>query len=224
MAGPYDLEEQERIAELKAWWEDNAKFVIGAAVAAIVAFGGWKGWQHYTRTTAEDAAAMFEPVAKAAKGNDAKGVETAAKALIDKHPGSFFASDAALHAAKASFDAGRIAEAREKLEWVVNKGAKELQGVARLRLAAVLLDEKKYAEALVVLDANKDEAFVALAADLKGDIMLAQGRLDEARAAYKTAIDKAEARNPVKQIAEVKLQALGGAPAGTEAAPKGDAK
>jgi len=211
MAGPYDLEEQERIAELKAWWEDNRLFVMGAVIAAILAFAGWQGWQHWKRTSAEESAALFEPVSKAAKAKDAKALEAAAKALIDKYPRSFHASEAALYAAKSSFDAGKPAEAREKLEWVVKDGARELQGVARLRLAAVLLDEKKYPEALTVLDASKDEAFVAVVADMRGDIMHAQGRLDEARAAYKTAIDKAEPRNPVKQIAEVKLNALGGA-------------
>jgi predicted negative regulator of RcsB-dependent stress response len=203
MAGPYDLEEQERIAELKAWWEDNRWFVLGAFVVAIVAFAGWQGWQHWKRTTAEEAALLFEPVSKAAKAKDGKTLDASAKALMDKYPRSFHASEAALYA-------GNNAGAREKLEWVVKNGVRDLQGVARLRLAAVLLDEKKYPEALTVLDANKDEAFTALAADLRGDIMLAQGRLDEARAAYKTAIEKAEPRNPVKQIAEVKLNALGG--------------
>lgn len=211
MVGQYDLEEQERIAELKAWWEDNRLYVIGGVVAAIVAFGAWQGWQKWTRGNAEDAAMMFVPVSKAAREKEAKKVEEGAKALIDKHPGSFYASEAALFAAKAAFDAGQTAQARDKLEWVVKNGVKDLQGVARLRLAGVLLDEKKYAEALTVLDANKDDAFIALVADLRGDIMLAQGRLEEARASYKMAIDKAEPRNPVKQIAEVKLNALGGA-------------
>jgi predicted negative regulator of RcsB-dependent stress response len=75
----------------------------------------------------------------------------------------------------------------------------------------VLLEQKKYPEALKILDGNKDEAFTALVADLRGDIMLAQGRIDEARAAYKLASEKADARNPVKGIAETKLNALGGA-------------
>lgn len=210
MAGPYDFEDQERLAELKNWWEDNGRWVIGAAIAAVVAFGSWKGWQHWSAQRAEDASAMFAPVSKAVKAGDAKQVEEAAKAVIAKHPGSFYASDAALFAAKAAFEAGRSAEARENLEWVLRNGVPEHQGVARLRLAAVLLDEKKYPEALVVLDGNKDEAFVALVADLRGDVMLAQGRSDEARAAYKQAIEKAEPRNPVKNIAEVKLNALGG--------------
>jgi predicted negative regulator of RcsB-dependent stress response len=208
----YDLEEQERIAELKAWWEDNRWFVIGAIAVAIGAFAGWKGWAHHKRTSAEEASQLFVPVQTAVTAKDSKALDDSAKALMAKHPGSFHASEAALYAAKAAFDAGKTAEAREKLEWVVKNGSRELQGVARLRLAAVLLDEKKYPEALTALDQNKDEAFAALVADQRGDVMLAQGRLDEARAAYKLAMEKAEERNPVKRIAETKLNALGGAP------------
>jgi predicted negative regulator of RcsB-dependent stress response len=211
MAGSYDFEEQERIAELKAWWEDNRWYVIGAIVAALVAFGGYHGWRAWQVTQAEEAGTLFKPVADAAKGKDAKKVSEAATPLIAKYPGSYYASEAGLVVAKAAFDAGNLPEAQKNLEWVMANGVDEHRGVARLRLASVLLEQKKYDEALKVLDANKDEAFVPLAADLRGDIMLTQGRLDEARAAYKLAIEKADPRNPVKNIAETKLNALGGA-------------
>ena len=211
MAGSYDFEEQERLAELKAWWEDNRWYLIGAIAAAVLAFAGYRGWLHWQERQAEDAAAMYRPVAEASKSNDPKKVMEATQPLIKEHPGSFYASEAALVAAKAAFEAANYAEARKQLEWVVDKGADIHKGVARMRLAAVHLEEKRYDEALRALEGNRDEAFVALAADLRGDVMLAQGRIDEARAAYKLAIDKAEPRNPVKQIAETKLNALGGA-------------
>ena len=210
MAGSYDFEEQERIAELKAWWEDNRWYMIGAVVGLVVAFAGYKGWQHWSAAQAEDAAAMYAPVAEAATGKDPKRIGDAAMALRAKHPGSFYASQAALVAAKAAFEAGNYDEARNQLQWVMEKGVDEHRGIARLRLAAVLLEQKKFDEALRVLDGNKDEAFVALVADLRGDVMLAQGRHDEARAAYKLAMEKAEPRNPVRTIAETKLNALGG--------------
>lgn len=212
MAGEYDFEEQERLAELRAWWEDNRWYVLGAIAAALIGVAGWRGWQHWTARQAEDAAAMFTPVGDAAKSADPKKVADAAKPLLDSHPGTFPASEAALLAAKLAFDAGNLPEARRHLEWAVNHGVETHRGVARMRLAAVLLEEKKYDEALKTLEGSKDEAFVPLAADLRGDIMLAQGRLDEARAAYKLAAEKAQPRNPVKQIAETKLTALGGAP------------
>ena len=73
-----------------------------------------------------------------------------------------------------------------------------------------MLEQKKYDEALRTLDASQDPGFVPLVADMRGDVMLAQGRLDEARAAYRLAIEKSDARNPVKGIAQTKLNALGG--------------
>lgn len=210
MAGSYDFEEQERIAELKAWWEDNRWYVIGTIAALVIAFAGYRGWLYWSARRAEDAAAMYTPVAEARKAKDAKRVAESAAALRAKHPGSFYASDAALVAAKAAFDAGNLEEARKQLAWVVDSGVEEHRGVARLRLAAVLLEQKKYDDALKVLDGNQDPAFTALVADMRGDIMLAQGRHDEARAAYKLAMEKADPRNPVRSIAETKLNALGG--------------
>ena len=210
MAGSYDFEEQERIAELKAWWEDNRWFVLGAVVALVVGLAGWRGWQSWSERQAEDAAAMYTPVAEAANGKDLKRITDAAMALRNKHSGSFYASQAALVAAKAAFDARDYDEARNQLQWVMDKGVEEHRGIARLRLAAVLLEQKKFDEALKVLDGNKDDAFAALVADLRGDVMLAQGRHDEARAAYKLAMEKAQPRNPVRTIAETKLNALGG--------------
>lgn len=210
MSGSYDFEEQERIAELKAWWEDNRRYVVAAIVAAILVFAGYRGWVWWSARQAEDAAAMFKPVADAIKTDDPKKVAQAADPLIAKHPGSYFASEAALVLAKVAFDKGDLAQAQKRLEWVMEHGAETHRGVARLRLAEVLLDQKKYDDALKVLDGNKDEAFAAPAADVRGDIMLAQGRLDEARAAYKSAIEKAGPGNPVRSVAGTKLQALGG--------------
>jgi len=207
MAGSYDFEEQERLAELKAWWEDNRWYVLGAIVAAVLAFAGYRGWHYWTASQAEDAGAMYVGASKAQGQQRVAAVD----ALVAKHPRSYFASEGQLVVAKDKFDAGDLPAAEKRLEWVMERGVDEHRGVARLRLAAVLLEQKKYPEALKILDGNKDEAFTALVADLRGDIMLAQGRIDEARAAYKLAAEKADARNPVKGIAETKLNALGGA-------------
>jgi predicted negative regulator of RcsB-dependent stress response len=129
-------------------------------------------------------------------------------------------------AAKAAFDANALTEAKVHLQWVVDKGQATHQAIARVRLAAVLLDEKKYDDALKVLGAIKSDAFSSLAADVKGDILAAQGRTDEARAAYQMAVDKAESRSPLKPISQAKLDAVGGAtekPTDSKADAKADA-
>lgn len=209
MAGSYDFEEQERIAAIQHWWEDNRKFVFGGVIAFVLSVAGWKGWQHWSAVQTEEAAAMVAELPKA-RGNAKKTAEIA-DAVIDRHPKSFFASEAALAAAQSAFEAGDLASAQARLEWVLNRGREEHRGIARIRLAAVLLDLRKYPEALELLEANKDEAYAALAADLKGDILFAQGRTDEARAAYRLAIEKSDPRSPMRSVTELKLGALGGA-------------
>ena len=156
MAGSYDFEEQERLAELKGWWEDNRMYVFGAVAAAAIAFGGWKGWQSWQLRQDEEAAQLFLPVQEAQRTADPKKIGAAAEKVISAQPGSFYASQAALIAAKAAFDAGNLDQARKHLEWVMDKGADVHRGVARVRLAAVLLEQKKHDEAHKVLDANKE--------------------------------------------------------------------
>ncbi|HEY2628423.1 MAG TPA: tetratricopeptide repeat protein [Usitatibacter sp.] len=211
MTGSYDFEEQERLAELKAWWEDNRWYVLGAIAAGLLAFAGYRGYHWWTAHQAEEAAASYKPVAAAVEAKDNKKADEAAQKVIQEHPGSFYASDAALMLAKNAFDAGKLDDARKQLEWVVANGVEAHRGVARVRLAGVLMEQKKYDDALRVLDGNKDEAYAPLVADMRGDIMVTQHRLDEARANYKLATEKADVRNPVKSIAQTKLNALGGA-------------
>jgi len=212
MSGSYDFEEQERIAELHAWWEDNRWYVIAAITAAVLAFIGYRGYVWWQQKAQADAAAAFAPVASAVTAGDKKKADEAAKAVIDKYPRSFYASQSALMLARDAFDAGNLDEAAKQLRWVMEKGAQVHRGLARTRLASVLLDQKKYDEALKTLDGNTDEAYAPMVADVRGDVMFAQNLMDEARAAYKAAVDKADPHNPVKQIAQTKLGALGGGP------------
>ena len=196
MAGSYDFEEQERIAAIQHWWEDNAKWVYTAVAAFVLSVAGWKGWEYWSAVQTADAAAMSAELAKVR--SDPKKTADLAQAVIDRHPRTFFASEAALVSAQAAFEAGNLALAQKQLEWVMANGRDEHKGIARLRLAAVLLDLKKPAEALQLLDGNKEEAWVAMVADLRGDILFSQGRTDEARAAYKLAIEKSDPRSPLR--------------------------
>ncbi|PAX98605.1 hypothetical protein CKW48_02190 [Bordetella pertussis] len=85
-----------------------------------------------------------------------------------------------------------------------------LQPVARLRLAGILLDQKQYDAALAQLN-NPPASFAALFADRRGDVLAAQGKRDEARAAWQSAIDGLGTSNPLTQVVQLKLDALSGA-------------
>lgn len=50
-----DLEEQEKLDELKAWWRQNGKWVASALVVFLLAVAGWRGWQTWTQRQAVEA-------------------------------------------------------------------------------------------------------------------------------------------------------------------------
>jgi predicted negative regulator of RcsB-dependent stress response len=140
-------------------------------------------------------------------------VTRAAGDIEDRFAGTSYAQMGALVAARAANDANDAKIAKAQLQWVVDQGrADEYKAIARLRLAGLLLDERAYDEGLKVLSADMPEAFAALAADRKGDLLFAQNKIDEARSAYQAALDKTEAKNPARQLIQLKLDALGGAP------------
>ncbi len=84
-----------------------------------------------------------------------------------------------------------------------------VRDLARLRLAAILLDSKDYAGALALLNETHAAAYKALYANLKGDVLIEQGKLQEARAAYQEALKAMDANSALKPLVEIKLDALG---------------
>jgi predicted negative regulator of RcsB-dependent stress response len=205
----YDLEEQERLDALKDWWDKNGKFVYLAIAAFVGAVAATQGWRYYKATQTEQAETLFKNIQKISDDKDGKKQSEAAALLVEKFPGTFYATEASLLAAKASFDAKDYAAARRHLQWVAEKGNAQFRPLARLRLAAVMLEEKQYDAALKAIEEVREESYVSLAADLKGDVLMAQNKKEEARVAYQLALDKSEARSPLRQFTQFKLDALG---------------
>jgi predicted negative regulator of RcsB-dependent stress response len=205
----YDLEEQEKLDELKAWWKHWGNAIIAAVSVFVIVFSGIQWWRSHQAALAGEAATLYANVTKLAGEGDPKKVAEAAKAVTDKYASSAYAPRAALVAAKAAFDKGDLAGAKTQLEWAVaNAKEEEIKAVARLRLAAVLADEKNFDGALKQLDANTNAGFEAATAAMRGDILFAQGKLTEAKNAYSMAIAKTEPQGD-KQLLQLKLDALG---------------
>ena len=207
-----DLQEQEQVDAFKAWWKDNGKWLLIALAVAVSGFAVMQGWQFYKEKTMAEASTLYVELEKQLSSNDPKRINDAAQAVIDKFGSTAYAPRAALLAAQVNIQNKDVARAKAQLEWVI-KHADEtgLQNLARLKLASVLLDEKNYAEALKLLDAKHAESFMGLYADLKGDVLNAQGKADEARAAYQLALTKTDAQSKYRILIQMKLDALGGA-------------
>ena len=223
----YDLEEQERIDALKDWWKSWGVWIYAAVSAFLIGVLAMQGWRYYQKSQGEQAEVLFKSVQKTAQegvaAKETRKLSEAASAIAEKFPNAFYASEAQLMAAKASFEASDFTTAKKHLQWVVDKGPAVHSNVAKVRLASVLLEENKFEEALKMLDQVKDDAFVSMAADLRGDVLIGQGRRDEARAAYQIAVEKAGDRSPMKALSQAKLDGVGGSTA-KPADKKDDAK
>jgi predicted negative regulator of RcsB-dependent stress response len=209
----YDLEEQEQLATLKAWWKDNGTAVLAAVAAVAIAVGGWQTWRNWQSGQAQQAAALYDSLLKAAQGGDAKALRDAGGTLVESFPRTYYASMGALAAARFHFERNDLKNARAQLQWVVERSVSdELRDLARLRLAGVMLDDKAHDEALALLEAKHSAAVAAQYAALKGDLLLAKGQPAEAKAAYRLALEKSDERGAAafRASVQLRLDALGG--------------
>jgi len=210
----YDLEEQEQLDALKAWWQKYGNLITTVVLAIALSFAGWNAWQWYQGNQAAGAAQAYEQLEAAAAAKDATQVRDAAGVLFDQYSRTLYAQMGALVAAKANFDAGDLRTAKAQLQWLIDNGRDDsYKHVARLRLAGLLLEEGADEAALELVSKSVPARFEAAFADRRGDILMAQNKLAEARAAYQIAYDKSDERGGYRQIVQLKLDAIGAAPA-----------
>lgn len=211
MANHLDLEEQEQLDELKHFWKQYGNAITWCLIAVLGAIAAWNGFQYWQRTQAAQAAAMYDEVEKVARSGDSAKLDRAFGDMKDRFASTTYAQQAALLVAKFQYEAGQIDSAKAALNWVAEKSSdKGYASIARLRLAGILMDAKAYDEALKVLDSGIAESFLALQADRRGDIFLAQGKKTEARVEFAKAYKAFEERSDYRRLVEVKLNALGG--------------
>ena len=184
----YDLEEQEQLAEIKAWSKQYGNLVVNVLTVVSLSAVAWQGWGWYQRNQSVQASMVNSVLQVAVQGNDSQRIKAASGELLEKYGRSSYAPLGALTAAKAMLDAGDAKTAKVQLLWVVEHGKDEFRDLARLRLAAVLLDEKAYDEALQQLDGAGTPGFAARFADNRGDVLIAQGKKVETLAAYQVAL------------------------------------
>lgn len=205
----YDLEEQEQLAAIKAWWDRWGNLVLTAVTVVLLAIAAFNGWRWYQRHEAGNAGVLYEEFLATLDGGESARKKELAGTLIERYGRTVYAPMAALQVAKINHESGDLGAARAQLRWVIDKsGHAELAQIARLRLAGVMLDEKAHDEALKVLAGDVPSELAAAYADRRGDVLLAMNKADEARAAYKEALDKTDAQHPLRAIIQLKLDAL----------------
>jgi predicted negative regulator of RcsB-dependent stress response len=215
MATHLDLEEQEQLDQLKHFWKSYGNLITWVLIAILGTYAAWNGYHYWQRRQAAQAAALYDEVERSAQSGDLTRLERSLSDMKDKFGGTTYAQQAGLLAARSFQEKGKADAARAALAWVAEKSADPgYQAVARLRLAALLTEQKAYDEALKQLSGEFPRDFVALAADREGDVLALQGKKAEAAAAYGKAYRLMEGQTDYRRLVEVKLNALGIDPQG----------
>lgn len=211
MATHLDLEEQEQLDALKHFWNRWGNLITWLLIAVLGAYAAWNGWQYWQRRQAAQAAVLYDEVGRAADAGDLTRMQRAFSDMKDKYGSTAYAAQAGLLAAKTLQDQGKSAEARAALDWVADKAPDDgLRAVARLRLASVMVGEKAYDDAIKVLGASFPTEFTALAADRRGDVLMLQGKREQAAVEYGRAYQGLRDQgDDYRQLVAVKLNALG---------------
>jgi len=213
MATHLDLQEQEQVDALKAFWQQYGNLITWTLTLALAGFAAWNGWNWWQREQAVKASAMYDELDKAAAAGDAERAGGIFKDMRERFPRTAFTGQGGLLAAKVQVEKTQADAALATLGWVAeNATESEYRTVARLRLAGLLIDRKKYDEALKQLEGADAKEFEALVADRRGDVLLAQGKTEEAKAAYTQAWKSMDEKVGYRRLIDAKLTSLGAAP------------
>ena len=207
----YDLEEQESIDQLKAWWEKWGTLVTAVICAGCLAFAGWNVWNWYQRNQVAKASAVYVSLQTAVMQGDKKSIQSTSMGLIDSYSSTVYATLGALNAASAQSHLGDYEAAQYMLNWVISKSSQpEYADIARVRLAAVQLSAKKPEEALKTLDAVKPLPALQVELDDRyGDVYYALGQYDKAREHWTKVLEsKSQMDNNLRTLVNIQMGSL----------------
>jgi len=217
MAQQLDLQEQEQVDALKAFWASYGNLIMWTVTLVLAVFAGWSWWQKLERDKSLQASTMYGELQTAASAGDDKRAAQILADMKSKVAKTTYTQLGGLLTAKVQADKGDSADAIANLQWVADAGNDENAAVAHLRLAGLLADAKKYDDALKQLALVKPASFAPLVSDRRGDIELAQGQTDAAVKAYKVAYDGLPDTTQYRILVEAKLTRLGAGPAASAA-------
>ena len=217
MAQQLDLQEQEQVDALKAFWATYGNLIMWTITLVLAVFAGYSYWTKMQRDKAGQASTLYGEMQRAAEAGDDKRAAQVFGDMKSKAPKATYTQFGGLLAAKTQADKGDAVNATANLQWVAENGNEENAAIAHLRIAGLLADAKKYDDSLKELALVKPASFAALVSDRRGDVELARGQKDAATKAYKAAWDGLPATAQYRILVEAKLTALGAAPAASAA-------
>lgn len=204
--------EQEELEKVKAWWKNYGGALILGVVLGLGLLFGNKYWNQYQESRREAASGVYADMLQQAREGRTEPARASAARLMQDYDSTPYAGMAALMLARLSFEAGDAAATRTHLQWAIDHARDPaVKHAARLRLGRVLLEAGEYPAALALTEVSPQAGFEGEYAELRGDVLVAQGKHAEAREAYGAALKQMPADSPHRRAVQMKLDDLGNA-------------
>jgi predicted negative regulator of RcsB-dependent stress response len=185
----YETDDQQ-VAALKKWWKENGTSLLVGLLVGVSALFGWRYYDEQKNMHSIQASDLYMQVIQSVKLKTVNDkIIDINNTLINDYSGTPYAALSSLALAKTEYERGNVDLAVSQLELAVKYAADEVtRQIASLRLASVLIEQKKFEKVLELLDAPHDVAFDAQYEELKGDMHMAKNEIEQARVAYDKAI------------------------------------
>ena len=181
--------DEQQAEKVKQWWSDNGRYLIAGVVMGLAILYGWNTWKDYRVNQARNASEIFATLEKAVDSKEVKQAEDAEWALLEKYSSTAYAAMGELEIARLYVAENDLTKAAEKLNWVIDHASlTEVQEIATLSLAQVLVDDGKAEAALSLMEQSLPASYVSLREEVRGDAYRALGKVDAAREAYDRAL------------------------------------
>lgn len=210
--------DEEQVEQLKQWWHENGKSIVGGIVLGLVAIFGWRGWQDHQMTQNQAASDLYEQLTSELIQNPAtdtqKTVENNADSIANElskdYQSTTYATFSALLQAREAVENDDLDTAKTHLQWALdNADSDEFRHLARLRLSRLLLDQGDVDAAMSLISSVDTGKFASNYDELRGDILAQQGDEAAARNAYMQALANQNSIRGNQAVVQMKLDDLG---------------
>lgn len=207
------LDEYEQGEQVRKWLRQNGSSLITGIAIGLACIFGWQWWQGQGSKHREEAAIQYTSFTDAIAAKDSKKIDALAAAFDSKYADTGFAVLVALRHAQYLQNTGKASAAIALLQ---SESAKvkdpAMVELFALRQGRLLLIAGKPEEALKRVDSIQHTRFPAVLGELRGDIQMARGQRDDARASYQKALTNLDEAAPTRRLLELKLIDAGGQP------------
>lgn len=203
-------DEHEQGERVRKWIKEYGAAIVMGLVLAFGGIFGFRYWQEHQVAQRALAADYFNLVQNEIEAGQTEMAQQHYDSLQQQAGSSAYAGLAAIALAAAHVEDGRLEPASRLYREVLDQRQLEmLWPITRLRLARVLDAQGDHQAALAVLADEPPPGFEASWSELRGDLLLATGQIEQARLAYRDALDELGGQPGSQRLLQMKLDATG---------------